>query len=935
MSNWRSRIRAMVRACQGYTQALASVAGRLQICNPRLVLWLMAALAAAAFAIRVRHLGVSDLTFDEAASAFISAKPYPEMLRYLLGAFHELPPGYYVLLRAWGLLVGRSEWAMRYPSVMLGVLGVALIYRIGRRGLGTGAGAVAALLLTLQPFHAYYSQDARMYTLMPVEALLMVYFFDRLCSRPRLGWWLALGVTSGLAVLTHYLMGFFVIALCVYLLLHVRAHRRVILPWFGGLAAAGVVMVVWLVTSRAGRLVARMLPNMTWRGFVKRLDDSPKMFLDVIFGFAQHLTPAWVALISALVATGLLAVIWNRWRTLRPGGAWLLPAWLLVPPLLLIMTPERLEARYNAAVVPAYCLLLALAVAWLWRRTWPAGIAALGLVLYVQVITLVPTMNIVKSDYGRVIGYLHRHARPGDSLVLNGPWQSIQQRYYRPPSMPTYPLPPTAPPLLDPTQARPELEKALATSRRIWLLPAAVEEADPQRFVAGWLNEHAYITSDYKELTLYTVGVSSAAPVPLTPPVIWDDMLRLVSFRWVQSQAAPGEPLLLDLEWQVLRAPQRDLGLSVRLADRDGGVWYFADVALGQYYASPSTWQAGQRITTHVGIPIPFGAPPGDYAVRVGVATLLTDAGDDKVELSGAQVLACSQTNPCAALVEGEDYEPLHAAFGDGLVLLGYQPGSADVVQGRFASFTLYWQPEHAVTQDVTERVALVDRAGRTVAQIEGPPVAGWFPSSQWAPGQVLADPLAILVPPKTPPGDYVVRVSLLAPDGRVLPVSGAQDGWDVERIRVRARERQFRAGRISHPLDVTFGDKVRLLGYDVTQPKSGRSPSEVKLTLYWQAIQEMDENYTVFRHLVGPDGALAGQQDGWPRGGDYPTSFWMRGEVVKDECTIVFATEAGPGAYRIEFGLYDAATMTRLAAVANGARLANEAVVAPVSMEP
>jgi uncharacterized membrane protein len=165
------------------------------------------ALTAAAFAIRIRHLGVSDpLLTNRPARSF--RQPYPQMLQYLLGAFHELPPVYYMLLRAWELVAGRSEWAMRYPSVILGVLGVALIYRIGRRGLGTGTGAVAALLLTLQPFHAYYSQDARMYTLMPVEALLMVYFFDRLCNRPRLGWWLAFGVTSGLAVLTHYLMGF-------------------------------------------------------------------------------------------------------------------------------------------------------------------------------------------------------------------------------------------------------------------------------------------------------------------------------------------------------------------------------------------------------------------------------------------------------------------------------------------------------------------------------------------------------------------------------------------------------------------------------------------------------------------------------------------------------------------------------------------------------
>src|SRR5512139_1981962 len=228
----------------------------------RILMWVMAGLVAAAFALRVRNLGLSDLTFDECASAFNAGKPYMEMFRYLLGAFHELPPGYYVLLRAWTLFAGRGEFALRYPSVIFGVLGVALVYRVGRRGLGSTVGALAALILTLQPFHFYYSQDARPYSLMVVEAMLMVYFFDRLCRDPRVRWWLAFGLVGAFAVLTHYWMALVVAALCVYLLLHLRAHRQLALVWFGGLAAVAAVMLGWLVTSRAGRLVWRTLQGL-------------------------------------------------------------------------------------------------------------------------------------------------------------------------------------------------------------------------------------------------------------------------------------------------------------------------------------------------------------------------------------------------------------------------------------------------------------------------------------------------------------------------------------------------------------------------------------------------------------------------------------------------------------------------------------------------
>jgi 4-amino-4-deoxy-L-arabinose transferase-like glycosyltransferase len=909
-----------------------------------ILMWLLVAVVAAAFAIRVRNLGVSDLTFDESASAFISAKPYPEMLKYLLGAFQELPPGYYMLLRAWEFFVGRSEFVLRYLSLIFGVLGVALIYRLGRRGLGTGAGVIAALLLTLQPFHAYYSQDARMYSLMPVEAMAMVFFFDRLCSDLKLRWWLAFGAVSGLAVLTHYFMGFMVAALYVYLLLHARSHRRMLLPWFGGLAVAAAAMVAWLFTSRASHLVGRVLRGITWEEFKQRLTPAQGMLRDVAFGMHWRPPPEWWMAIAALVVAGVLVSIFgHRWRTLRPGGAWLLPAWLIVPSLLLTLVPWQLEARYNAAIVPAYCLLLALVVTWLWnwsKYTRPLAPAILGLLLYMQVTPLIPTMNVVKSDYGHVIAYLRGHVRPGDALILNGDWQWVQLKYYPAPEIftptNTYWLPPMTPPGLDPKQAQPQLEKALAESKRIWVLPTAVEQTDPKRFVAGWLNERSYLTSGYKDLMLYTVRSSSVASTPLDPPVSWDDAVALENVRWTQNQAVPGDPLLLDLNWRVLRAPQGGRSVWLELADRDGRVWQSSELVLGEFYTPSDKWQVDQRITLRAGLLIPPGTPPGEFDVRVNVVGSGPSTGGDSVTIPGAKVLPCSDKTPCSPPLEGEDLTPLRATFGNGLTLAGYQPGGLEFFQGKYAPVTFYWRPERPLDDDVKEHLALVDRSGRVVAQIEAPPVATWFPSSQWTPGQWLADPQAIFIPPKMPPGDYTFRVSLVTSEGYTLPVSAggaSKDYLDVGHLRISERPRQFRAGPISHPLKVELGDKVRLLGYDLRVNKSA-SQQEVALTLYWQAMREMDEYYTVFTHVVSADGTLVGQKDSWPRGGDYPTSLWKRGEVVKDEYLIPLAVDAGPGAYRVELGLYVRTSGERLAAVANGARLKDDMVIVPVNVE-
>jgi hypothetical protein len=74
-----------------------------------------------------------------------------------------------------------------------------------------------------------------------------------------------------------------------------------------------------------------------------------------------------------------------------------------------------------------------------------------------------------------------------------------------------------------------------------------------------------------------------------------------------------------------------------------------------------------------------------------------------------------------------------------------------------------------------------------------------------------------------------------------------------------------------------------------------------------------MGEDYTVFVHLVGPDGRLQGQADSWPVQGTYPTSQWTPGREVTDPYEVRLESDAPPGPYRVEVGWYDLDTMQRL----------------------
>jgi len=74
-----------------------------------------------------------------------------------------------------------------------------------------------------------------------------------------------------------------------------------------------------------------------------------------------------------------------------------------------------------------------------------------------------------------------------------------------------------------------------------------------------------------------------------------------------------------------------------------------------------------------------------------------------------------------------------------------------------------------------------------------------------------------------------------------------------------------------------------------------------------------MDQDYTVFTHLVDEKQNIWGQKDNPPVDGFYPTSRWEAGEIVRDQYDILISPEAPPGEHQIEVGMYLVETGERL----------------------
>ena len=103
-----------------------------------------------AFTLRVWGLADHSLWWDEGWSASLARKPFADIIAFV--AYDNHPPLHNLVLRLWWLAVGDGEFVMRYPSVLFGLLWLAVAYRLGSLLGGMRAARMGALLLTLSRF---------------------------------------------------------------------------------------------------------------------------------------------------------------------------------------------------------------------------------------------------------------------------------------------------------------------------------------------------------------------------------------------------------------------------------------------------------------------------------------------------------------------------------------------------------------------------------------------------------------------------------------------------------------------------------------------------------------------------------------------------------------------------------------------------------------
>jgi uncharacterized membrane protein len=830
-------------------------------------------------ALRLCRLGADSLWYDETVSAYLAGSPLPALLRHTAGDIH--PPGYYIILRGWLILMGYPtgradpqgmglEFAAGFLSLFLGVLLIALVYVLGNRAAGIGIATVAAGLVAASPFNVWYSQEVRMYTLGAALGSVVLYALLQTTRFPRLEtavlpastgsssagkrrfrrssrdfespiiWWAAYALAAIAGMYTLYYFAFLLIPLNLWAL--------------SRLARKSTGIVLWLVANAVVLLLYAPWIPIAWRQAI----DPP--------------VPPW----RVAPAPGLaLRETWNALSLGQSAPAWLWPVLLLVLALyivgLLALTKpqEKPKAAPSAAVSAGDYVKSRSAI----RRLLSAVGHPLCLATFGPLALILLVSGLVTPLYH--VRYLFTYSMAFYVVLVAGlawlwkRWRTIAL-------------------LLGFTW----LVAAGITLFHFWNDPAY--RADDHRSAVAFLESHwqpgdvALVDAGYAYPALVTYWhgpiasrsrLTEELPVPRA-----DDALVMVTTGHVD-----GDP---GLGWND---PKSDFFAM------PSGV--AQDQVAELFKRFPRVWH--YRIYDTV-------SDPGGLVRR-----LLVDTGHETEDqwYPGEAQMRVQGFVPRGGANWAED-RPV-ASYGAGLIVQP-EPLPAEIESGQTIYGALAWRSEAQPPAEVATSLRLIGPEGTIWAQPpDERPLGPLFPSSQWPPGETQHQPLALPVPTGTPPGAYTVELVVYDPstgqpwpaESRIGPMTMTPDGISLGSVAV-VRPASTPSTR---PALARFGPLALI---DATSPATVISAGDaIPVEFLWQASESPQEPLVIVVQLLDDAGRVMAGLEEEPLQGRYPTQNWAKGELVRDRHLLDVPSVLGPGDYRLVVGVYRATDRERLTA--------------------
>mgnify|MGYP001595044439 CR=1 FL=1 len=436
-----------------------------------------------------------SLWLDEAINT-LAVKNYSLfdlITQYARADFH--PPGWFIILWFWGKLFGYSEIAVRIPSVIFGAITIYITYLIGKKLVSRKLGIIAALLISVNPLHIYYSQEARMYALATLAVSVSILLFLKAVKgeKPNLFF---LILSNIFVLLSDYIAYFIFPAQLVFLWFY---RKEFLKKWFIALLLAVTSGFWWLPTFLGqfdvGSVASANLP--TWKLVAGAFDFKtlPLTFVKFIIGRISLADKTLYAAVLLPICSLFAYLIFKGVKYLNDSPKKILLAWIIIPPLIATIISFVIPV-YNyfrvLYILPSFIILVSLGILSMKRFKY----IFLSLVILIELFcALVYLLN---------------------PLYQREDWKGLVSFFRNKPALILFESSGTLPPfdyyaggelkakgaLKDfPAKYESDVVDLIETEREIYLVDYLVQISDPNRLVAKRLTNLGYKQLDIKNFT--------------------------------------------------------------------------------------------------------------------------------------------------------------------------------------------------------------------------------------------------------------------------------------------------------------------------------------------------------------------------------------------------------------------------------------------------
>lgn len=804
---------------------------------------------------------------------------------------------YYTYLHVlWRLGIGETPFAMRYGSVLLGLLTTAMAMRVAGQWFGRSAGLTGGILVAASPLLWEYAQEIRAYVAVPLVGLVLLWAIDRVLKiRPTqtipISVWLRVWLAEIIGLYTHNL----VVPLVVWLNVAVgvvwlwRRDWRHMVIWAGLQSLLIIAYVPWLLTQAPSGTPLNSPPEI---GFTLVRDIWHSYFLPSLPQLRGTDDKLWLDLAGLVaIALGVTCVILQRtYRT------WLLISQAVLVPIfstaLILRAHIDFHPRYYIAAVPAALLIMVAGMTTIAKSDHKATLVGYAVLITGAISLTSVSLNKIADnriyqhdDFAALARYYA--TLPNDAIILI-PFKrepalqdyyaeklGIQARFINIP-------------LYSDADAVIRRLQPLATGRHIefltWFqLPADVRGMYPCLLGAS----SSGVTPPQTYFGLETIGYqldkfADFQPLAANPRY---HEIELQGARWMASSNGA---VCVETTWQLSTTTNDDWQTAVSILNPLDTVITYHDAPIARRDQTPtSEWGRSDKGTAYNLLHLPEGAPPIEYPLEMTVYSVGQPSGLDLLSAEGGPI--------------GKAYR-----FDERLPLPG-QPFDVDTAGSLVETNNTTGILDGSVPLDVTVR-------------IYGPDIT---PNADGMVNIYLRGMENGLYSP------IVWELHTLAPYGylswhRFEIPSDAPNGqaylWVEEsywrRFEVIKLVHTFEPPSFSTPVQVEFPNIGTLVG--VTVPQNEFSADALpQISLIWQASQATEKSYTVFVQLLDPNGVLLAQSDREPAGFSRPTTGWVTGEYITDNHSLNFRVdeyvENYSGLAYFIVGLYDPVTFERV----------------------